>query len=128
MGYVAIVCALALIQYTLFGFAVGKARQTYGVKAPANSGHIDFERVNRVHANTGEQLLSFIPGLWMFAYFVNAEIAAALGVVYLIGRQIYSSGYTKAADQRGRGMIIGFIPTVILVLGALVGGVMHVLG
>jgi hypothetical protein len=35
MAYVDIVTALALIQFTVFGFKVGGARGRFGVKAPA---------------------------------------------------------------------------------------------
>ena len=44
MAYVDIVTALALLQFVVFGFKVGKARTRYGIAAPAISGHAAFER------------------------------------------------------------------------------------
>ena len=41
---------------------VGRARGTYGVKAPATTGHPEFERYFRVHQNTLESAYRFHPG------------------------------------------------------------------
>jgi len=54
MNVVAIVIGLALVEYFVFGLLVGRARQQYGVAAPAMSGHPLFERYVRVHQNTME--------------------------------------------------------------------------
>ena len=66
MELVTIVIALALIEYTVFGMLVGKARGKYGIDAPAISGNPIFERYYRVQQNTLEVLVLFIPGMWMF--------------------------------------------------------------
>ncbi|MCP4300707.1 MAG: MAPEG family protein, partial [Gammaproteobacteria bacterium] len=71
MEAVAIVTILALGQFVLFSIQVGSMRVKHGVKAPATSGHAEFERMFRVQQNTMEQLVVFIPALWMFAYFVK---------------------------------------------------------
>jgi glutathione S-transferase len=89
MAYVDIVTALALLQFIFFGFQVGGARTKYGVKAPAVAGNEIFERHFRVQQNTLEQLIGFVPGLYLFSHYLNPLWAAALGVVYLIGRQVY---------------------------------------
>ena len=78
MELIAIVTGLAVLQAFFFAFQVGGARVKFGVDAPAISGNPDFERVFRVHANTVEQLVIFLPGLWMFGYYVNAMIGAGL--------------------------------------------------
>src|SRR4029453_15409606 len=52
MPYGAIVTVLALLQYTWFGLMVGRAREKYGIAAPATSGNEVFERHFRVHMNT----------------------------------------------------------------------------
>ena len=49
-----LVTLLALLEYSILGVMVGRARQTYGVEAPATTGNPDFERYFRVHANTLE--------------------------------------------------------------------------
>ena len=102
MAYVDIVTALALLQFVFFGFRVGGARTKYGVKAPAVTGNEIFERHFRVQQNTLEQLIGFIPGLYLFSHYFNPLWAAALGVVYLIGRHVYSTSYVKDPAKRGR--------------------------
>ncbi|MGB8326816.1 MAG: MAPEG family protein [Steroidobacteraceae bacterium] len=121
MAVVDIVIALALLQYFWFGLKVGRARGQFRVQAPATTGHPDFERVFRVHMNTLEQLVMFVPGIWMFAHYVHAYIAAGLGVIYLVGRFMFSSGYTRAADRRGLGFGVSAFPVIILVTGGLIG-------
>lgn len=93
MEFVAIVIVLALIQYFVFGMLVGKARGTYEVHAPAISGHPVFERYYRVHQNTLEMIVMFIPAIVLFSYLVRPDIAAAIGAVYLVGRVIYLRAY-----------------------------------
>ena len=117
----ALVTCLAVLMYFLFSSQVGKARRTYGVKAPAISGNPDFERVSRVHMNTLEWMPIFLPALWLFAIYVSDAIAAALGVVWIIGRVLYMNGYAKAANKRGPGFAVQGGAAAILWLGAVVG-------
>jgi len=127
MAWVTIVAVLALIQYTVFGALVGKARMTYKVNAPAVHGDPVFERYYRVHMNTLESLVLFLPSLFLFAYFVNENIAALLGVVFIIGRLLYARAYIKNPESRGVGYLLTFLPSVILALGALVAAGMSLL-
>ena len=121
MAVVAVVAALALIQYAYFGFKVGQARGLYNVPAPATSGHATFERLHRVHQNTLENLALFLPGLWLFAHYVSAPVASALGVVFIVGRAVYAQRYVADPTTRGPGVLISFGSNVILVLGGLAG-------
>ena len=93
MAYLAIVTLLALIEFLVFGILVGRARGKYGIKAPATSGHPLFERRFRVHQNTQEQLLIFLPALWLFGELVSPVWGAGLGLVFVIGRALYAVGY-----------------------------------
>ncbi|MBT5907828.1 MAG: MAPEG family protein, partial [Gammaproteobacteria bacterium] len=56
----------------------------------------------------------------VFGYFGNATVAAGLGVVFLIGRLMFLLGYVKDPAKRGPGFLIGYIPTVVLLIGGLV--------
>ena len=116
----ALVTCLALLAYFLISFQVGKARQTYGIKAPAVSGDLDFERIYRVQMNTLEWMPVFLPALWLFAIYVSDAIAAAIGVVWIIGRILYMIGYAKAANKRGPGFGIQALAAFALWLGATV--------
>ena len=125
MAYVDIVTALAILQFILFGFRVGSARGKYGIKAPAITGNETFERFFRVQQNTLEQLLALLPGLYLFSRYFNPLVAAGLGVVYLIGREIYAVTYVKDPAKRSLGFGLSFLPTVVLLLGGLIGAVLH---
>ena len=127
MAWVTIVAMLALLQFVFFGIKVGQARGKYGVKAPATTGNEHFERYNRVHMNTLEQLVVFIPALIAFAQSIGANYAAAIGVVYIIGRTIYYTGYIADPEKRGTGMMITMLANIVLVVGAIVGAVLALL-
>jgi glutathione S-transferase len=123
MTYVDIVTALALLQFMVFGFRVGKARGRYGVAAPAIAGNEIFERYFRVQQNTLEQLIVFLPALYVFSHYYSPLVAAALGVVYLIGREIYAVTYVKDPKKRGPGYLLTVLPVVILIFGGLFGAI-----
>jgi glutathione S-transferase len=128
MELVAIVVLASLIQYTVFGALVGKARMTYKVEAPAVSGDPIFERYYRVHMNTLESLVLFLPSIFVFATYVSSDIAAALGVVFIIGRQMYLRSYVKDPKSRGAGYMLTFLPSTILALGGMTGAIMSYIG
>src|ERR1700744_2382177 len=123
MPYVHIVTALAVLQFVVFGFRVGVARERYGVKAPAVSGNEIFERLFRVQMNTLEQLIVFLPGLFLYAHYFGPYVAAALGVVYLLGRELYAFTYVRDPSKRSVGYGLTFLPITILVAGGLIGAV-----
>jgi glutathione S-transferase len=125
--WVALVTVGALILYMFVTTRVGSARAKFGVKAPAITGNPDFERVVRVHENTLEQLVVFLPALWLFGQYVSDRYAAVLGLVWIIGRALYAWGYYQAADKRGPGFGIGVLATIALVAGALIGVVRSIL-
>ncbi len=124
MAWVLIVMVLAIVQFYVFGVAVGGARKRFGVTAPATTGHPEFERYFRVQMNTLEQLVAFLPAIWLFAQFVEPHWAAGLGVVYLIGRQIYSITYVKDPKSRAPGYALTALPIFIMLIGVLYEAVM----
>ncbi len=67
----------------------------------------------------------FIPALFLFARYVSGSIAIALGLLFLAGRIIYASGYINAPQKRAPGAIITLIINGILVLGAIIGPIVH---
>jgi glutathione S-transferase len=112
---------LALLEYLVMSALVGRARAKYGIKAPATTGHPDFERANRVHINTLENLVVFVPAVWIFATYVSSAWAAALGALFVVGRALYAIGYLQAAEKRGPGAGITGIVNIALVAGGLIG-------
>jgi glutathione S-transferase len=124
MPYVAIVTVLALLQFFWFGWQVGVARTKYNIAAPAVTGNEVFERVFRVQMNTLEQLVVFLPALWIFASFISPLWAAGLGAIFIIGRAIYARTYVKDPKGRSAGFAMTALPNLALLVGILIWAVM----
>ena len=121
MTLVNLVLMLALVEFVFILMAVGRARETYKVPAPATTGNEVFERYCRVQNNTLEQLIIFVPAIVTFAYYTHQPlIAAGLGLLFVIGRWVYFVGYVKDPKQRSMGFLLSFAPNMILLFGALV--------
>ena len=118
-NFTALVTCLAILFYFFTSLQVGKARAKFGIKAPATTGNPGFERVFRVQMNTLEWLPFFLPALWLFAIYISDPIAAVLGLVWIAGRILYMTGYSQAAEKRGRGFGIQAAAAILLWLGAL---------
>src|SRR6201994_2036256 len=121
--FTALITCLAVLFCFFTSFQVGKARATYGIKAPAMSGNPDFERVVRIQMNTLEWLPIFLPSLWLFAIYISDTIAAAIGAVWIVGRIVYMVGYTRSVPGRGPGFAIQSTAVIVLWFGA-IGAVM----
>jgi glutathione S-transferase len=117
--FTALVTCLAILFYFFTSVSVGKARVAFGVKVPAVSGNPDFERIFRVQMNTLEWLPIFLPSLWLFAIYISDGIAAVLGLIWIVGRILYMTGYSQAANKRGLGFAIQGAAATLLWLGAL---------
>ena len=121
MQLVALVILLALAEFVALAILVGRARGKYGVKAPATTGNEVFERWFRVHYNTMELLVVFVPSIWLFGIYVNPQLGAAIGAVYLVGRVMYVRSYVRDPAARGGGFGLSMLPTLVLLVGAAIG-------
>jgi glutathione S-transferase len=117
--FTALVTCLSILLYSFTGIRVAKARAKFGIKAPAITGNPDFERVFRVQMNTLEWMPIYLPALWLFAIYIGDGIAAAIGLVWIVGRILYMTGYSQAAEKRGTGFAIQGMAAGILLLGTL---------
>ncbi|MDO4905118.1 MAG: MAPEG family protein [Lautropia sp.] len=115
------VAILAVVQYLYFGFLVGKARSKYHIKPPAVGGNEHFERALRVQLNTLEQLVAFLPALYIAAYYWSNWIVLPLGILYLVGRMFYQTSYTTTPDSRAPGFLLTVVPTMLLLAFGLLG-------
>lgn len=115
----------ALLVYFWVTARTGQARLKYGVKAPATTGAPEFDRAFRVQQNTLEQLVLFLPSLWLFALLVSDRWAGIGGFVWVVGRILYATGYARAAEKRSAGFGIAILANLALLVGALVGWFLH---
>jgi glutathione S-transferase len=121
MSLPALTTLVTLLLYFVTLMNVARARVKFKSAAPAVSGNPDFERIFRVQMNTLEQLPMFLPALWLFAFYVSAPWASAIGAVWIVGRVFYAIGYTQSAARRAPGGIVGFAALGVLWIGAIVG-------
>jgi glutathione S-transferase len=119
--WIALVVLLSLLEFMVFGMLVGGARARYKIEAPATSGHPIFERTFRVHYNTLELLVVFIPAIWLFGMYLNPRWGAIIGVVFLVGRALYAAGYIRAPEKREIGAMLSFGSVAVLLVGAIFG-------
>lgn len=112
---------ITLIVFFVITLNVGRARVKYKVPVPQTSGDPDFERVFRVQQNTLEQLILFLPSLWLFSLFVSPIWGAGIGGVWIIGRILFAWGYYQEAQKRRLGFAINALSVIVLILGSLVG-------
>ncbi|MBW2664722.1 MAG: MAPEG family protein [Deltaproteobacteria bacterium] len=121
MTLVAIIAAVALAEYGVFMVQCGQARGRFGVAAPATVGDPVFERYFRVQQNTIEQLVIFLPSLFLFAWFVSTRWAVVFGILFIVGRALYARGYVADPAKRGPGFLCTVIANAALLLGGVVG-------
>ena len=121
MAPVAVVIIIAVIQFVIIAWLVGRARTRYGIKAPATTGHEVFERWFRVQQNTMELLIVFIPAISLFAIYAHPNWAAWIGVVYVVGRIVYTRAYVADPSRRSFGFGLSMAPILVLLAGALIG-------
>lgn len=123
----AIITLFALLLFFAILIYVGYARTKYGVKAPATTGNHNFERIFRVQMNTLENLILFLPALWLFSNYVSPLWAGVVGVVWLVGRVDYAISYTRSAEARSRGYGISALAFAVLLVGAAIGVVLRIM-
>ncbi len=122
-----IVSSLALLVYYFTLFKAGMARGRFKVPAPSHDGPEEYLRHVRAHQNTLEHLALFLPGIWLFSFAVSPLWAAAIGMLWPIGRLGYALGYYKSAEARSFGLLVSMPPIYIFVLGSLIGFTMQAL-
>ena len=121
MSLVNLLVLLALFQYIFFAMRVGRARQAYGIAAPAITGHPAFERNYRVQVNTLEMLIMLIPAVWIASAYWHPLFVAAMLAIYIIGRHLYYVGYVEDPSKRSMGFLVSFLPIGILLLAGVAG-------
>ncbi|MBW4556488.1 MAG: MAPEG family protein [Trichormus sp. ATA11-4-KO1] len=121
LPWTSLITALTLLLYLVITINVGRARAKYKVLPPQMSGNPDFERVLRVQQNTLEQIVLFLPALWLFSFYVSPLWGSGIGAIWLVGRIAYAWGYYQAAEKRMIGFGISSVSSTVLLLGSLIG-------
>ena len=70
--------------------------------------------------NTLEQLVVFLPALWMYAWFARPMWAAGAGLVFIVARLLYRTSYLRDPKSRGLGFTLGFLASMYLLVGGMI--------
>ncbi|NEP08424.1 MULTISPECIES: MAPEG family protein [Okeania] len=116
-----LITVVSLFMYFIVTINVGRARAKYNIMPPQMTGEQNFERVLRVQQNTVEQIILFLPSLWLFSIFISPLWGAGIGTVWVVGRILFAWGYYQAAEKRTLGFGISSLAIITLLIGALVG-------
>lgn len=114
-----IITVSSLLVYFVVTLNVGRTRAKYKVMPPAMTGDENFERALRVQQNTLEQLVFFLPIMWIFSYYVSELWGAILGGIWILGRVLYAWGYYQEANKRMVGFGISSLSGITLLLGCI---------
>lgn len=115
-----IVSLLAILLMLAFAILVGRTRSRLRIDAPAMTGHPDLERALRIQGNTVEQIVIFLPALWLAALYFQGWLPPIIGAVWCLGRIIYAVAY-GTHKQRLPGFALTVLPSVILIVLAAIG-------
>ncbi|MDB5762515.1 MAG: hypothetical protein JWQ21_1510 [Herminiimonas sp.] len=115
----------SLVMYFWIFANVARARSKYKVPAPAMDGPVEFQSIMRVQSNTVEQMVIFLPALWLCAYFFKDSWAALCGAIWIAGRIVYALGYYKAPARRGLGFGISMLASVALMIATAISLILH---
>jgi uncharacterized membrane protein YecN with MAPEG domain len=109
--------------YFYTAFRVGNLRGKHDIKAPACSGHPEFDRAYRVQMNTLEQMGMILPLLWVATLFPigPAWLPALIGLIFVAARIIYLRAYMADPEKRLIGAALSGICNLVLLLLALAG-------
>jgi uncharacterized MAPEG superfamily protein len=117
----ATVLIVAFYFYT--AFRVGNLRGKHGIRAPACSGHPEFDRAYRVQMNTLEQMAMTLPLLWIATLFPIAWVwlPGLIGLIWVAGRIIYLRAYMADPERRLIGAAVSGVLNLILLLLSFAG-------
>jgi len=121
MKLTAWVTIASILMYIWVFAKAGKARGIYQVPAPLTEGPTEFLIAMRVQANTVEQMVIFLPLLWLCCIYLSDQIAAILGATWVVGRILYALGYYQEPKKRSLGFGIASLAALGLLIGAIVG-------
>ena len=113
---------LAILVTFIFASRVAYLRGRFKIEAPATIGNPDFERGFRTHLNTIENLVLFVPLLWLATLYYGGTLPFWIGLVWVLSRVIYAYGYAqKNTQMRGPGAGLGFLSLLALLVLAVIG-------
>ncbi len=117
----AAVTLLAITITIAFAILVSRVRRQFHIDPPTVTGPGEFERTVRVHANVVENMVLFVPALWLATFYFQGWIPPVIGLVWCLARIVYGMGYRSEAARRLPGFIVSQLALLALVILAAIG-------
>lgn len=116
MEYIVLLTIANTLLLMVLAFLSGKVKRDHGLR-PFDLLTDERARIaNRIHENTVENTVLFLPLLWLAATYGNARMAAVLGLIWLLSRIAYAFAYAKKPASRS-----AFFAISLLALLGLIG-------
>jgi len=135
--WVLLAATVIAVQILTIGFAVGSVRKKHHVDYPdmgsgiyaAKLNHaawIEFNNYQRAHYNYVEGIATVLT-LLLIAGVFYPQFSAAVGLVYIIGRQLYARGYQTSGSE-GRKLGVGLVDlSLVVLLGTILYSILPIL-
>lgn len=117
----AAVSVLSALHMAFQARRVGWSRMKYKIVPPIVTGPPEFERTFRAHQNSVEFYPIFLVLLWISGFFCNEVFAALGGLVYIVGREMYFTGYISESKKRLPGFYLVLCVLLFLAVTAAIG-------
>ena len=102
---------------------VARTRARHKIEVPAMSGDFKVECALRVQGNTVEQIVIFLPLLWVAALYFHYTgwLVPLIGLCWCLGRVLFAFGYMAEPKKRGPGFVISVFSSLALAILAIIG-------
>lgn len=118
----ALATLLAVLVALWTAIRVARTRGRVKIMPPVMTGSPELECALRVQANTVEQIVIFLPALWLATLYFPGWTPGVLGIVWCLARILYAMGYSAARPgAREPGFIIAMLSTLTLIVLAGIG-------
>ena len=117
----AAVTVLAALVCLGMAILVARTRARFKVSPPAMTGSPEVERALRVQGNTVEQVVIFLPLLWVAALYFQGWFPPAIGLVWCLARIVYAAGYMKDPPSRRIGFATSVFCSIALAILGIIG-------
>lgn len=121
--FTAAVTILAALICLWTAILVARTRGKHKVSPPAMTGSFEVECALRVQANTVEQVVIFLPLLWVAALYFHmlGWLAPLIGLCWCLGRVLYALGYMIEPKKRELGFGISVFASIALAILGVIG-------
>lgn len=115
------ILAALICQWT--AIRVGRVRRRHKIDSPAMTGALELELALRVQGNTVEQIVIFLPLLWVAALYFHAIgwLVPFIGSLWCVGRVLYAISYMAGPEKRHLAFGLSALSSLALAILGIIG-------